>query len=472
MEVRTRFAPSPTGFLHVGGARTALFNYLFARHHGGRFVLRIEDTDRERSTPEAVRAILDSLEWLELRWDEGPFFQSERAELYRKEAERLWRSGAAYWCGCPPEALEEKRKAALAEGRNPLYDRTCRNLGLGPGENRVLRFRSPLEGTTGFVDRIRGAIAFQNSDLDDWIVLRSDGSPTYNFAVVVDDAEMRITHVIRGEDHIANTPKQILVYRALGFPLPEFAHVPLILGLDRARLSKRHGATSVGAYREEGYLPDAVVNYLVRLGWSHGDQEIFTREELIEKFTLEAVGKSAGVFNPEKLLWVNAQHMKRTPPERLAELARPFLEARGYAIPPDPAWLVRLVEAFRERARTLVELADMVHYFFSEDVSPDPEAATRHLGPEGRAVLREVRGELERLAEWSEESLRRCFEALRERLGVGLGKIAQPVRVAVTGGTSSPGIYEVLFLLGRERTLARIDRVLAQSGSGPAGSTE
>jgi glutamyl-tRNA synthetase len=306
--VRTRFAPSPTGYLHIGGARTALFSYLFARHHGGKFILRIEDTDRERSTQESIQAILDALTWLRLEWDEGPFFQTERTALYREYAERLLRDGKAYRCYCTPQTLEIKRKAAMKFGRKPMYDRTCRTLTPPPTDQPfAVRFKAPLDGETVVPDAVKGHVTFANAELDDLILLRSDGTPTYNFCVVIDDAEMAITHIIRGEDHLTNTPKQIQLYKAMGFALPAFAHIPLILGLDRTRLSKRHGATSVMAYRDMGYLPDALVNYLVRLGWSHGDQEIFSRTELVAKFALEDVGKSAGVYNLEKAEWLNFQ---------------------------------------------------------------------------------------------------------------------------------------------------------------------
>ncbi|HEY2989652.1 MAG TPA: glutamate--tRNA ligase, partial [Candidatus Binatia bacterium] len=316
--IRTRFAPSPTGYLHIGGARTALFNYLFARHHGGQFILRIEDTDRERSTPEAIEAIVEALTWLRLDWDEGPFFQTQRYALYKEKIQELLAAGKAYPCTCAAEVLEAKRQAALKEKRKPMYDGTCRPEegkipALPQGKPYVIRFRSPQTGTTVVEDLVKGPVVFDNRELDDLIIARSDGSPTYNFCVVVDDIDMRISHIIRGDDHLANTPRQILLYQALGRTPPQFAHVPLILGLDKARLSKRHGATSVTAYRDMGYFPEAVANYLVRLGWSHGDQEIFSRAELIEKFSLDAVGKSAGVFNPEKLLWVNFHYLKIRP---------------------------------------------------------------------------------------------------------------------------------------------------------------
>ena len=464
MPVRTRFAPSPTGFLHIGGARTALFNSLYARHHGGQFILRIEDTDRERSTPEAVEAILESLRWLRLDWDEGPFFQSQRAGIYRQHAEQLAARRRAYWCACTPAVLEQKRRAALARGRSPAYDRTCRAAGLAAGAGRVLRFKAPAGGQTAFADLVKGPIVFENRDLDDFVLLRSDGTPTYNFCVVVDDALMGVTHLIRGEDHIPNTPRQILLYEAWGYPAPAFAHVPLILGMDRTRLSKRHGATSVTAYRDAGYLPEAVVNYLVRLGWSYGDQELFGCAELIEKFSLEGVGTSAGVFNPEKMRWVNFNHLKRLSAAELAAAARPFIAARGYAVPGDETWLQRVVKTMQERAGTLVELVESSHFYFSDAIAIDPKAAAKHWKPASVELVSSLRDCLAGQTEWSEAALHGVFEEVMRRFGVGLGKLAQPVRVAVTGGAASPGIFVVLALLGKRRVMERIDKALALFG--------
>ncbi len=464
--VRTRFAPSPTGYLHIGGARTALFNFLYARRHGGAFVLRIEDTDRERSTPEMTAAIVDSLRWLGLEWDEGPFFQSERGALYREHAEQLLAAGHAYRCTCTPADLEQQRAAAQAEGRRPMYDRRCRDRNLPAGDTPfTIRLKAPLTGETLVNDALRGVVTFANAEIDDLILVRSDGSPTYNFCVVVDDALMRITHNIRGDDHLANTPKQVLLYQALGFTPPLFAHVPLILGLDRTRLSKRHGATAVLAYRDDGYLPDALNNYLARLGWSAGDQEIFTRAELIEKFSLEHVGASAGVFNPEKLEWVNQQHLKMTPAATVAALLKPFIAARGWTIPGDDAWLARMAATLQERARTLVDLLDQAAYYFSDTVQIDPAAAAKHLGKASPAALRDLRETLAATPEWSAAAIEAAFQAVLARHGIGLGKLAQPVRVALTGGTVSPGIYDVAEVLGRARTLARLDAALPLVGA-------
>ena len=462
MTVRTRFAPSPTGYLHIGSARTALFSYLYARHNGGTFVLRIEDTDRERSTRESIDAILDALRWLKLDWDEGPFFQSDRWDLYREQAERLLSNGHAYRCYCTAEQLETKRKEALAAGRKPMYDRTCRNLAGPRGGAYTIRFKAALDGETPVADLVKGPVLFQNRELDDLILVRSDGVPTYNFCVVIDDAGMNITHVIRGEDLLASTPKQIQIYQALGYSVPAFAHIPLILGLDRARLSKRHGATSVTAYREAGYLPDAVVNYLARLGWSYGDQEIFTRAELIEHFSLEAVGKSAGVYNPEKLEWVNFQHLRALPLAELAAAVKPLIAERAWKIPGDDAWLGRALATLQERAKTLREIVDLASYYLTDAIEYDAKAAAKHLRPDVAGPLHELVTQLATITDWTVEDIHHAFNAVMAHHNLALGKIAQPVRVALTGGTVSPGIFEVIDVLGKERTLARLERALKQ----------
>jgi len=463
MAVRTRFAPSPTGYLHIGSARTALFSYLYARHQGGTFVLRVEDTDRERSTAESIDAILDAMAWLGLDWDEGPFYQSQRWEIYREHAERLLKGGLAYRCYCTPEELENKRKAAMAAGRKPMYDRTCRAAPAQPEKPFTIRFKAPLDGETPIPDLVKGPVVFQNKELDDLILVRSDGIPTYNFCAVVDDALMTITHIIRGEDHLTNTPKQIQLYRAFGYPVPAFAHIPLILGLDRARLSKRHGATSVTAYRDSGYLADAVVNYLARLGWSFGDQEIFTRAELIQHFSLESVGKSAAVYNPEKLEWVNFQHLKALSPAQLAAAARPFIEARGWTqYAGDDAWLARALVTLRERAKTLVELTEGARFYLVDDIEFDAKAVAKHWRAEIDTPLRELTEALKALTSWDHDALQHAFNSVMERHGLGLGKLAQPVRIALTGGAVSPGIFEVIEVLGKERTVARLQRALTQ----------
>jgi glutamyl-tRNA synthetase len=466
--VRARFAPSPTGYLHIGGARTALFNHLFARHHGGTFILRIEDTDRERSTQESIQAILDALTWLSLDWDEGPIFQSQRSDIYREHADRLLREGKAYRCYCSAEELEAKRKAAMKAGRKPMYDRTCRNLKVAAPERPfTLRFKAALDGETVVADLVKGHVVFQNHELDDLILVRSDGTPTYNFCAVIDDALMEISHNIRGEDHLVNTPKQIQLYRAFGYEPPAFAHIPLILGTDRTRLSKRHGATSVMAYRDMGYLPDALVNYLARLGWSHGDQEIFTRAELIEKFQIEDVGKSAGVYNAEKAEWLNFHYLKALPPAELAQAVKPHIAEKGLTIPGNDQWLARMVATLQERAKTLVQLVDLGHFYLSPTITIDAAAARKFLRPEVLEPLRALRAQLTDVSPWNVDTLHACFAAVHGRFELSLGQLAQPVRVATTGGTSSPGIFEVLDVLGKERTLERLDRAIQQIGEGP-----
>jgi glutamyl-tRNA synthetase len=467
--VRTRFAPSPTGYLHIGGARTALVNYLFARHHGGKFILRIEDTDRERSTTEAIQAILDALEWLRLDYDEGPHYQTERYPIYKEKIQELLARGAAYPCTCTPEELDAKRQLAMKEKRKPAYDGTCRPpAGVIPtppsGKPYTVRFRSPREGVTIVKDLIKGDVAFDNRELDDLIIARSDGTPTYNFCVVVDDIEMAATHIIRGDDHLANTPRQIQLYQAFGGELPNFAHVPLILGIDKARLSKRHGATSVTAYRDMGYLPEAVVNYLVRLGWSHGDQEIFSREELIEKFSLEAVGRSAGVFNPEKFLWLNAHYLKNRPLPELAEEVLPYIRAKGFDVPADRGWLEKMIGTLRERAKTLIELVDGAVFFLTDNFPRDEKAAKKFLTPEIAPALSSLMERLSALDDFTEAAVERVFAAVLQEHGLAMGKLAQPVRVALTGSTVSPGIHEVIAVLGKERTLRRLGAAVESIG--------
>ena len=464
-QVRTRFAPSPSGYLHIGGARTALFNFLFARHHGGKFILRIEDTDRERSTPEAINAILDAMNWLGLDWDEGPFYQTKRYPLYEEKVQKLLSEGKAYPCVCTPEKLEAKRQLAQKEKRKSMYDGTCR-----PPEGVIpplpqdkpytIRFRSPRDGSTIVNDAVKGDVVFDNRELDDLIIARSDGTPTYNFCVVVDDIDMGITHIIRGDDHLANTPRQILLYQALGDTPPQFAHVPLILGLDKARLSKRHGATSVTVYRDMGYLPEAILNYLVRLGWSHGDQELFSREELIEKFSLESVGKSAGVFNPEKFLWVNFHYLKTRPLSQLAEEIVPYIVAKGYPVPQDKSWLERMIKTLQERSRTLVELVDSAHFYLTDDIAIDEKAAKKFLTLEVSRPLSKLIERLSALDEFSEANIESAFSGVLEEFGLSMGKLAQPVRVALTGSTVSPGIHEVIAVLGKERTIRRLQSAL------------
>jgi glutamyl-tRNA synthetase len=463
-KIKTRFAPSPTGHLHIGGARTALFNWLFARSRGGSFVLRIEDTDRTRSTEEYIESIVESMRWLGLDWDEGPFRQTERLDIYRKHIDGLIEKGLAYHCYCTPDELEERRNEAQKKGLPLGYDRRCRDLKEAlPGRTPSVRFKMPLMGQVAVEDMVKGKVTFENEQLDDLIIMRSDGTPTYNFVVVVDDVEMGITHVIRGDDHLNNTPKQIHIYKALGYDMPVFAHLPMILGQDKARLSKRHGAASVIAYRDAGYLPGALVNYLVRLGWSHGDQEVFSREELLEYFSFKNVGKSAAVFNPEKLLWLNGEYIKSAPPEKLGELARPFLLKDG-AIEEgaelDSEWLSGAIRTLVERCRSLVELANALRYYILEHVEPETKAREKFLNQKNLENLKEVYNMLEAVDDFGAESLQAAFKSLMERLGVKLGALAQPVRVALTGKTESPGIFEVLEVIGKEKALKRLRKAI------------
>jgi glutamyl-tRNA synthetase len=452
----TRFPPSPTGYLHVGGARTALFNWLYARKNNGKFVLRIEDTDRVRSTQASVDAIFEAMDWLELDWDEGPYFQSRRFDLYQEYLQKLLDSGHAYYCTCTPDEVDAMRQKALAEGGKPKYDGRCRERGLPRSGNAVIRFKSPLAGTTVVEDVIKGHIVFQNTEQDDFVICRSDGTPTYNFVVVVDDITMGINTVIRGDDHVMNTPKQILLYRALQSPLPVFGHVPMVLGKDKARLSKRHGAMSVTAYRDMGYLPDAFINYLARLGWSHGDQEFFTRQELVEKFDLKNIGRSAGVFDPDKLTALNADHIRATPVPQLASRVLPFFREHGYDAADDD-YLAGVVGTLHTRSKTLVEMADGAHFYYRNDVRPyDEKAAKKFLKPETARVLTLLAEALDALDDLAEKTQEGAFKRVMDETGLGFGKIAQPVRVALTGTTVSPGIFEVIEVLGRERVLARL----------------
>ena len=456
-KVRTRFAPSPTGYLHIGGARTALFNYLFAKHCGGIFILRIEDTDQERSTEESTRGIFEGLKWLGLEWDEGPYCQSERKGIYRQYLDNLVKEGMAYPCYCTSRELEERRSKALSDGRKPKYDGRCRNLTAPLDRPYVMRFKAPQSGLTKVNDLIKGVVAFENAELDDLILMRSDGFPTYNFAVVVDDITMGMTHIIRGDDHLNNTPRQVLLYEALGHTLPHFAHVPLILGQDKSRLSKRHGATSVLAYREMGYLPQAVVNFLVRIGWSYGDQEIFTTGELIEKFSLENVGKSAGVFNQEKLVWLNSHYIKNESDESLAILLIPFLEKKGFT-GEKQGDLVKIVSSLKERSKTLEEMAEAADFFFRPPAEYDPDAVKKYLDPAMEEIIEQLLHALKIMTGFQKDSIEILFKKIQEIYNVKLIKLAQAVRVALTGKAVSPGIYEVMEILGKDEVLKRIER--------------
>jgi glutamyl-tRNA synthetase len=471
-QVRVRFAPSPTGFLHIGGVRTALFNWLFARQQSGKFILRIEDTDQSRSTDESIHAIIEGMKWVGLDWDEGPFRQTERMEVYRSHALKLLERGQAYWCVCKAEELEARRKEAEAKGLSPRYDGRCRHRGIAtPTGEAALRFKAPQEGQTLVDDLIKGKIIFDNTVLDDLIILRSNGYPTYNFSVVVDDALMQITHVVRGDDHLTNTPRQVPIFQALGFPIPRFGHLPMILGSDKTRLSKRHGATSIMAYKDMGYLPEAMVNYLVRLGWSHGDQEIFTRQELIEKFSWNHVQTSAAVFNPDKLLWMNAEYIKTSPPGQIAEALVPLLEQAGLRDEVGKVtaeWLAQLVVLVKERTKTLVEMVEWVKPYFGQAVMYEEEAARKFLTPAMAPVLQKLLDRFTAFPGFSKPTWEESFKKLVEEEGIKMGQLAQPVRVALTGRTASPGLFEVMEVLGRERTLIRLQEGIERAKAGPS----
>lgn len=473
--IRCRFAPSPTGYLHLGGARTALFNYLFAKSMGGVHVLRIEDTDVERSLEDAVEGILQALEWLGISYDEGPYYQSKRLDVYQEYAKKLLSSGHAYPCSCTHERLEEVRERQRASNLKPQYDRLHRPNGLVPQsvtlpskedkESFVVRLRVPETGSVGFDDIVLGEMSNRCEEIDDFVILRSDGTPTYNFTVVVDDIEMQISHVIRGMDHVTNTFKQLVIYDCLNAPYPLFAHVPMILGADKKKLSKRHGATSVIDYKKDGYLPDAFVNYLARLGWSHGDKEIFTRQELETMFSLEHIGKSPAVFDFDKLLWVNAEHIKMTPAATLASHVAEILTAGGLAgdnLASDSRF-IKLIESLKERTRTLVEMAKACNWFLVEESSftIEPEAAEKHLKSAIKEPLCQLTEKLAALETFTEQSIETLFGEVVEEFQIKLGKLAQPVRVAVTGSSVSPPIYTVLEILGKEKTISRLKKTLA-----------
>ena len=463
MTVRTRFAPSPTGYLHIGGARTALFSWLYARRHGGTFILRIEDTDLERSTAASVNAILEGMAWLGLTYDEGPFAQSERMDRYREVIGQLLIAGKAYHCYCSKERLEALREEQMARKEKPRYDGLCRHRKGPPpaGVNPVVRFCNPLDGAVVVEDQIRGRVVFSNSELDDLIIARSDGTPTYNFTVVVDDYDMKITHVIRGDDHLNNTPRQINILRALGAEPPLYAHVPMILGEDGKRLSKRHGAVSVTAYREEGILPEALLNYLVRLGWSHGDQEIFNLDEMIRLFDIKDVNNSATAFNMGKLLWLNQHYIKESRPEHIAPQLGWQLGRFGIDPSAGGPELSAVVAVQRERAKTLKEMAEISTYFYQDFADYEEEAAKKHLTIAAREPLARVRAALASLDPWAPEALHQAVIATAEALAIKLGKLAQPLRVAVSGRGATPGIDQTLYLVGREAVLRRIDRAIA-----------
>jgi len=458
-KIITRFPPSPTGYLHVGGARTAIFNWLYARHTGGKFVLRIEDTDIKRSTQASVDAIFEALQWLGIDWDDGPYFQTQRFDIYQKYIQKLLDSGHAYYCTCSPEQIDAMRQTAMASGGKPRYDGTCREKGLSKSDDAVVRFKAPLSGTTVVEDVIKGNIVFQNDELDDFVVCRSDGTPTYNFVVVIDDITMGINTIIRGDDHVMNTPKQILLYRALESPLPTFGHVPMVLGNDRARLSKRHGAMSVTAYRDMGYLPEAVLNYLVRLGWSHGDQEFFTRDELVKVFDIAHIGRSAGIFDIEKLQAINADHIQAAAPSDLVDPLKPFLKERGIEIEAGE-YTTDVIETLQPRSKTLADMADAAMFYYLDVIEFEEKAARKFLKSAALEPLQLLAAKLKFATEYSQKNLEDIFKSVMDETGLKLGKIAQPVRVALTGKTASPGIFEIIAILGPERVLPRLEKAI------------
>ena len=467
---RVRFAPSPTGYLHIGGARTALFNWLWARRTGGTFVLRVEDTDRERSTQQAVDAILDGLRWLGMDWDEGPdiggphgpYFQTQRLAIYRRYAEQLIAEKKAFACYCTREELDVLRKQAEKEKRQFKYPGTCREKPYAPSRRHVIRFCMPETGATTYQDLVKGPITTPHDTLQDEVILRGDGMPLYNFGALVDDIEMKITLVARGDDHVNNTARQILMYEGLRAPVPVFAHLPMILGADKARLSKRHGATSVTAYRDMGFLPGAVVNYLARLGWSHGDDEIFTVDELVKYFDFMDVGATAGVFNPEKMVWVNHEWMRKLSREEVARRAVPFFRQAGLPAEDDEK-LRHVADVARERAKTFGEMVQQFRYFYAP-IQLDPKAKEKFLTADAKPTLTTLREGVAGLPALETTGLEKLFQELAAARGLAAGKVAQPVRVALTGGTASPGIYDVIQILGREETLERLDAALKVIG--------
>lgn len=465
-KVVTRFPPSPTGNLHIGGARTALFNWLLARSQEGTFVLRIEDTDVGRSTKEMTEGILEAMRWLGMDWDEGPYFQSQRLNIYNDHIEGLLSSGLAYYCQCSAEDVQAMREEARAKGEKPKYNGRCRDLGLGPAPGRVVRLKAPLKGETGFEDLVKGHNLVDNRELDDFVLRRADGMPTYNLAVVVDDALMGMTHILRGDDHLSNTPKQVLLYRALGFELPQFGHVPMILGPDKKKLSKRHGAMSVLEYRERGYLPQAVLNTLVRLGWSHGDQELFSLQELIRLFTLNSLGKSACVFNPEKLDWVNSQHIKNSQPADLVPLLQKHLQGKGLPRAQDQ-YLEHVIPLLQPRSTTLADMADQAAVFVQEDqdIVYDPDLVTKVITPEVRPHLEALEKRLRSLDSFTQTDLERVIGEYLQEAGIKFKLLAQPIRVAITGKKASPGLFETMAVLGQKSVLERIQRALGKEGA-------
>jgi glutamyl-tRNA synthetase len=460
MTVRTRFAPSPTGYLHIGGARTALFSWLYARRHGGRFILRIEDTDLERSTAESVNAILEGMTWLGLEYDEGPFYQTKRFDRYKEVIQQLLDQGHAYHCYCSREELDAMREQQMTNKEKPRYDGRCRHrTEPRPGVEPVVRFKNPVDGDVVIDDLVKGQIVISNTELDDLIIARSDSSPTYNFCVVVDDADMKVDYVIRGDDHINNTPRQINMLKALGIEPPKYAHLPMILGGDGQRLSKRHGAVSVMQYREEGFLPEALLNYLVRLGWSHGDQEIFSLDEMIELFTLEKCNRAASAFNRDKLLWVNHQYIMNSDPAHVAH----HLSYHLGTLAIDPSTgpdIIEVIKAQREKAKTLVDLAKVCEFYYRDPQEYDEKSAKKAFNAEAAVVLAKLREALAAMDEWSREAIHATLQQVVDQLGVGFGKVGMPARLAITGGAPSPDLDLVMQLVGKEEALRRLDKAI------------
>ena len=460
MTVRTRFAPSPTGYLHIGGARTALFSWLYARKHGGRFVLRIEDTDLERSSAESVNAILEGMTWLGLEYDEGPFYQTKRFDRYKEVIQQLFDQGHAYHCYCSREELDAMREQQMSNKEKPRYDGRCRHSSAPrPGVEPVVRFKNPIDGDVVIDDLVKGQIVISNTELDDLIIARSDGTPTYNFCVVVDDADMGIDYVIRGDDHINNTPRQINMLKAMGIELPKYAHLPMILGGDGQRLSKRHGAVSVMQYREEGFLPEALLNYLVRQGWSHGDQEIFSLDEMIELFSLDGCNRAASTFNPEKLLWINHQYIMNSDPAHVAR----HLSCHLGTLAIDPTTgpdIIEVIKAQREKAKTLVDLAKVCEFYYRDPETYDEKAAKKAFNAEAVVALAKLREALAIMDEWSREAIHAALQQVVDQLDVGFGKVGMPARLAITGGAPSPDLDLVIQLVGQEATLRRFDKAI------------
>jgi len=465
MTVRTRFAPSPTGYLHIGGVRTALFSWLYARKMGGQFILRIEDTDRERSTQESVDVILEGMEWLGLDHDEGPFYQKQRYDRYREVIQQLLSDGHAYYCDCSRERLDQLREQQMADKQKPRYDGCCRDKSLEHADNTVIRFRNPQEGDVVIDDLVKGQVIINNRELDDLIIERSDGNPTYNLTVVVDDWDMEISHVIRGDDHLNNTPRQINILSALGAELPAYAHVPMILGADGKRLSKRHGAVNVLQYKEQGYLPEGMINYLLRLGWSHGDQEIFSAEEMVELFDASAINKSPSTFNPEKLLWVNQQYITNKDSKILAKQLQGYIKAAGYSTDAGPD-LLSVLKVFQERCSTLVELAAEIRFIYEDFNEYNAKQAKKQFKQATLPVLESLKQQYSELDNWTAEAIHHVVENTVKNFDVGFGKVGQPLRLAVTGHGKSPSIDVTLELLGKDKTLKRLEQAIDKVGSG------